>query len=1189
MWEIYSIGDSAFLEQVLNAVAMITGTGDFTSMVRIGLLIGVLMVSVQALMQGGRGINFQHVLVSWLVFATMFGPSTRVSIEDAYTGQVRVVDNVPIGVAAAGSTISTVGFQITRLFETAFSTPAMTEYGFASSLQSLIKVRKQVMDRSGLGDANRVAGSDIEQSWFNYIKECTLIGIDIGQKNLDQVLSDPNPMTAIRFDSRIYGTRIMLSGSSSDLDCTDAYSQLKLMTESTFIPRLKQVLSASLGTSSATDTDDVIRNALNNLGLASVNTQEYMTASVLLPIYEQSVTGKYMDDQAFTAAVMVNQAIEQRNTQWAAEQTLFQSIVRPMMTFFEGFIYAITPLMAFVIALGQIGMRMAGKYLLILLWIQLWMPVMAIINLYIHLTVAGKMSALDAFAGTEVPSFAGMMQMDSVLQTWIATGGMLASSVPAISLMLVYGSAITATHLAGRLQNGDAIDEKMASPDVAKNAPVMQSQSMFQNSALTGSAMTGASNLLSSFSVGNAVGSMVGSAKESMTQATQAFSRQVGNTMSRTFGEKLSYDNLSSVGRQIGSSNSASSAVVNQVTDDLQTRYGFGDDKKDAVRGLVSGVLSGGLRVGGDGTITNTGDKEVADKGFLGRLLGTGGNDSPQGNLPGVDKPESSRVPKISRLRAGLDLGGNFSGQVESSEGSSRSTTANTLTGEMQSLASSDSRRAEYRDAMVKDLSDSRRSGVEMSLSNQDYQSLQSSAQDVITASNRFSELDQASYSLSGQRNTDGATLTRLAADNPEVMDYLGRYMNQHVEAGNRLRENLPMYQRLLPDDNQAYVAAAMESLTYSNSSTPAERDNDYQAAMTVMAMATGADLRSIQPRSNEGLSSAAPTFGGTQSQVESGVLGGYEDAATVQTQFNSAQSAYQANLSGVDGQLNTHQQQAQQAVASDTSTYQSELNSAAGSQWRSRIMADDSGVSGAEMFFNSASAIGDFSGKHTDAALHTLNHFGEDYESYKEQALEDPGSRGFLHNATVASKSTWDGLKAAVDAGTSLENPLTAFNDAYSGSSSQYASEVNWGTKSEAMLAGAFGAAVNNRYGEFLEQYADDFKQEAYSEGQRMGLTPIQSQVFAQAFNEGLAGRVFNSEDSSSWSPEMLGLREQMLNEYRQKDESGAYIPESVSEEDKAFVDKQIAVISNASLAGDYAQNNLIDIRAYNQASGRN
>ena len=101
--------------------------------------------------------------------------------------------------------------------------------------------------------------------------------------------------------------------------------------------------------------------------------------------------------------------------------------------------------------------------------------------------------------------------------------------------------------------------------------------------------------------------------------------------MSRTFGEKLvttTFLRLTS----IGSSNSASSAVVNQVTDDLQTRYGF-ETIKDAVRGLVSGVLSGGLRsVAMEPLLIPV--KEVADKGFLGRLLGTGGNDSPQGNFP---------------------------------------------------------------------------------------------------------------------------------------------------------------------------------------------------------------------------------------------------------------------------------------------------------------------------------------------------------------------------------------------------------------------------------------------------------------------------------------------------------------------------------------------------------------------------
>jgi conjugal transfer mating pair stabilization protein TraG len=94
-------------------------------------------------------------------------------------------------------------------------------------------------------------------------------------------------------------------------------------------------------------------------------------------------------------AATTEQAAQQRNAQWAAEQTLFTRIVRPMMTFFEGLIFAITPLMAFTIALGPAGIAMTGKYLLFGLWIQLWMPIMAIINLYLHMTIAGDLDALQ--------------------------------------------------------------------------------------------------------------------------------------------------------------------------------------------------------------------------------------------------------------------------------------------------------------------------------------------------------------------------------------------------------------------------------------------------------------------------------------------------------------------------------------------------------------------------------------------------------------------------------------------------------------------------------------------------------------------------------------------------------------------------------------------------------------------------
>jgi hypothetical protein len=100
------------------------------------------------------------------------------------------------------------------------------------------------------------------------------------------------------------------------------------------------------------------------------------------------------------ARLFVEQAAQQRNAQWAAEQTLFTRLVRPMMTFFEGLIFAITPLMAFPIALGPAGIAMTGKYLLFALWIQLWMPIMAIINLYLHRLLEGSPSVTGLLAST---------------------------------------------------------------------------------------------------------------------------------------------------------------------------------------------------------------------------------------------------------------------------------------------------------------------------------------------------------------------------------------------------------------------------------------------------------------------------------------------------------------------------------------------------------------------------------------------------------------------------------------------------------------------------------------------------------------------------------------------------------------------------------------------------------------------
>ena len=58
MFDIFSVGDSAYLQAVLNAVAMIAGTGDYRTAAGIGGLIGVMIIMLRALMQwDGRGIR----------------------------------------------------------------------------------------------------------------------------------------------------------------------------------------------------------------------------------------------------------------------------------------------------------------------------------------------------------------------------------------------------------------------------------------------------------------------------------------------------------------------------------------------------------------------------------------------------------------------------------------------------------------------------------------------------------------------------------------------------------------------------------------------------------------------------------------------------------------------------------------------------------------------------------------------------------------------------------------------------------------------------------------------------------------------------------------------------------------------------------------------------------------------------
>ena len=859
-WTIYSIGDSAFLEQVLNAVAMLTGTGDFNDAIRIGFLLGVLMLALQAVLRPMSMIQFQYTLVAFLVFSFLYGPGQRVLIEDAYTGDVRVVDNVPLGVAASGAIISNAGYAITKLFETAFSTPAMTTYGFGSQLDELGLIQKAFSTPAGLGRANAPrAGDDVRMSWYNYIKECTLVGVDQGTLKVDDIMRNKNVVDALRFDSNFFGTRIYIDGGAKDLSCADAWNALQAYTTGPFAVAAWDVLAAKKGLSTpggGADAETALADALAQAGAVGVSAQDYMIANVLLPIYEDSVSGKQLDDQSIGAAIATQQAISQRDAQWAGEYTVFATVVRPMMTFLEGFTFAVTPIMGFLVAMGTFGINVAAKYVVTLLWIQLWMPTMAIVNLYLNLVINKKMAAFQAVGGMglPIPSFGGLYELNSQIQHWLSTGGMLASSVPALTMMLVYGgSAVAATHFARRMEGGDHLDEKIMRPNVMSNGPALAVGAMSDMDRVSGMRLHGAEAAMPSLRIGDNREAALSSSRSAFESAQASFGTDLGRVASRSEGLSTALRDGESFGRKVSSSTSESDQALHAFASEIGNKVGLSDGQKAVLTSTLAGSVDASGKLGGVG----------------GKNGGVGGK-----------------------------LGGELKSAFDSNTASSveRALSDSERSGRTAQFSS------DYGLALARDITAGRETAVTSALSDSESSALKKSAQDVMAQERRAQETAQRSQSIGTGQDVKLSTLGNQGASMASELAQrlVGTDPALHGEA-QRLAGFYQSRYGMQPD--AAFFAGGMMALDRAAARGDSGA-NDMLVGFASRALGSDAGHQTGNAGANADLFAKAPQFGETQRKVDAAGLAPVASGAAAR---GAAGSRIQGALANADQAINDH------------------------------------------------------------------------------------------------------------------------------------------------------------------------------------------------------------------------------------------------------------------------------------------
>ena len=479
-WNVYTIGSLDFIYGVFNAVAMLMNSGTFSDMFRIAALLGVIGVVISSAISAGKSLSFQNMAVCIVMYMLFFQVSARVNIEDVTTGSFKAVDNVPAGLAASASIISTVGYTLTEKMEQAFSTPSMTEYGSLDPLISLSMLYDTLKDPMRWS-VTAESKSHLQASVINYMKDCVTNDIIRGAASYSRInrsslgvagaTSSDGFQRVLIYDNLGDGWQNQAAKSSrneSIYPCNQAYTKLNNQLRAS-APTLDNSYNDSLAAigrtcsgSKCTGTSK-IQDVMNFYNIQSTDMRDFQMTMLMYPYLKQVPI--YGAENSFrgSAAITRSQTMTQQAFQWASSGSSFLSWMTSFMPIFQGVIYSLAPFMALLLGLGIMGLRLVLKYLLVCVWTQTWMPLAAIVNFYVLTKMQTEASAVLTSGQL---TFTQLYSLLYNTQRNIGLAGNLFSMIPALGGFIVWGSSIAFNSLANSAAAPHAGDTKGLAPDL---------------------------------------------------------------------------------------------------------------------------------------------------------------------------------------------------------------------------------------------------------------------------------------------------------------------------------------------------------------------------------------------------------------------------------------------------------------------------------------------------------------------------------------------------------------------------------------------------------------------------------------------------------------------------------------------------------------------------------------------------
>lgn len=870
-FEIYSIGDGLFMRRIIDSISAMNNAGVLLDLVALSMMLGLLIMAFRNVAAGGSKLDLGSTLVSLILGVSMFGMKATVVIHDMNyaPGEVDqpsyVVDNVPFGVAAAGYIISGIGYELTLKMEQGYglysgSRSSMIEGGFGNTLSWINQLRaweNPMFTDGGSGDAAR-----FRENMTEYMKSCVLPGVEMGHLSLPQILSTTNIWSegtptsgGIGYPSVWLSTKYRSSGGSpQSVTCEYAWEHLDAEHDVVFDAYANALAKSQLGQStSGQDVETALSEAYDSIGVSTSQMQELVVAGAVGVSLELALKGRDSASLEANSKLMIEQAAMQRSVQWAAEETMFRRIMRPMMAFFESLMYALAPFMALAIGLGSYGIQTVGKYLMLSIWVALWMPVLSIIELYqvtmMQHAVNAMMHGLDGYQTINGISIAGSNELRGQAIEWLSTGAAMAAFTPAITMALVWGGAITASSLANQIRGADTVNEKISAPDTVNPGAATSVGPRAENTAALGTQQGGSSGLNPRISVGSDSSEMMTSSIREVASAKEARQAAYNEVVRQTFGTSSGVQATSGT-RDEGSTSNADFGSARQG---VQRSTG----KDDTVDHASSTATSNSV----DQSIGWNGAVAVGGGSLPGGGVKAGGNNVEQMRSDVVDRAGQSSKAGQSRS-AEVGSGSEFRNGRTQSEGRSLTET------EQATLQKALDKSESYQKALAAERS----------------------------AEKSFQQVAQMQSRWGSQQSVDVAALAHdMAKNNPQMAGNVGSLVSQagladQVKSNEARFRSLSGAERTLAAQILTLHEGAMQGTARgADAGTANFRREAFAQVMNGSAMPAPVETGALRPDTHRGVSGNLPTqekleeltAGATGSGVNAGALRSQVEAIT--------------------------------------------------------------------------------------------------------------------------------------------------------------------------------------------------------------------------------------------------------------------------------------------------------------------